>query len=194
MGELSTNSSLASIYVHTQNVDAALAMSTYGIYLHAVFLSLTLGDPAGHNCLANPMEANRDGDYLRYAKTLSVVLAINFSLGVVTGTLVEFGLLDIWPTSMVLFAAPPGFLPPLAFEATIAFIGEAALLTLYLATLGKWSAYRSAAVLMANWALGSLSGYFILTVTLDERALGSRDRAAGPIPPLPAKLWPTSVE
>ncbi|GGP19623.1 cytochrome oxidase subunit I [Thermocladium modestius] len=162
MGELSTNSSLASIYVHTQNVDAALAMSTYGIYLHAVFLSLTLGIPLAITAWLIQWRRTGDGDYLRYAKTLSVVLAINFSLGVVTGTLVEFGLLDIWPTSMVLFAAP-GFLP-LAFEATIAFIGEAALLTLYLATLGKWSAYRSAAVLMANWALGSLSGYFILTV------------------------------
>mgnify|MGYP001772954360 CR=1 FL=1 len=103
-----------------------------------------------------------DEDYLKYVRVLSIVFAINFALGAATGTLVEFGLLDIWPTSLILLAAP-GFLP-LNYEATIAFIGEAALLGLYVAVLGKWSFRSVFAVLAGVWVLGSLSGYFILTV------------------------------
>jgi len=157
-----TYDALTHVYIHTGNVNAALSMSIYGIYLHAAFLSLTLGLPLAISAWLIQWKRTKDAVFLKYAKTATTVLAINFSLGVVTGTLVEFGLLDIWPTSMVLFAAP-GFLP-LAYEATVAFIGEATLLILFLATLGKWGTYRSIAIMLINWFLGSLSGYFILTV------------------------------
>ncbi len=153
---------LVHIYVHTSNTNSALYMSIYGIYLHAAFLSLTLGLPLAISAWLIQWKRTGDEVFIKYAKTASTVLAINFSLGVVTGTLVEFGLLDIWPTSMVLFAAP-GFLP-LAYEATVAFIGEATLLILFLVTIGKWSTYKSVAIMLINWFLGSLSGYFILTV------------------------------
>jgi len=102
-----------------------------------------------------------DNLYLNYAKTLTNVLIVNFALGVVTGTIVEFGLLDIWPTSILLFASS-GFLP-LLYEATIAFIGEAVLVVFFLITLGRWRAGYSIALLIVTWFLGSLSGYFILT-------------------------------
>ncbi|WP_243676243.1 cytochrome ubiquinol oxidase subunit I [Vulcanisaeta distributa] len=105
----------------------------------------------------------RTGDalFLNYSKTLTMVWTVNFALGAVTGTIVEFGLLDIWPTSILLFSSS-AFIP-LLYEATIAFIGEAVLVVLFLIAIGRWRARYTLSILIAAWLLGSLSGYFILT-------------------------------
>lgn len=152
---------LGLIYTHVLNTDYAMVMTIYGIYLHAVFVSLTLGLPLAILAWLIMWSRTHDNLYLNYAKTLTNVLIVNFALGVVTGTIVEFGLLDIWPTSILLFASS-GFLP-LLYEATIAFIGEAVLIVFFLITLGRWRAGYSIALLIVTWFLGSLSGYFILT-------------------------------
>ncbi|MGC8583978.1 MAG: cytochrome ubiquinol oxidase subunit I [Thermoproteus sp.] len=150
------------LYLHTASADNALLVSTFGIYLHAAFVSLTLGFPLAILAWLIKWYRTGDGLYLKYAKTLTAVWAVNFALGVVTGTVVEFGLLDIWPTSILLFSSS-GFVP-LFYEATIAFIGEAVLVGLFVIAVGRWRARYTLSILLAAWALGSLSGYFILTV------------------------------
>ncbi len=152
---------LGAIYLHTANVNNAMAMTIFGIYLHGVFVSFTLGFPLA--ILAWLLKWYKTGDelYLEYAKRLTAVWLVNFALGVVTGTIVEFGLLEIWPTSILLFSSSA--FVPLFWEATIAFIGEAVLAGLFVIAVGRWSARYALSVLLAAWALGSLSGYFILT-------------------------------
>ncbi|WP_252901060.1 cytochrome ubiquinol oxidase subunit I [Vulcanisaeta sp. JCM 14467] len=109
---------LGEVYVHSTNVSNAMVMTIVGIYLHAVFVSFTLGFPLA--ILAWLIKWYRTGDelFLNYSKTLTMVWAVNFALGAVTGTIVEFGLLDIWPTSILLFSSS-AFIP-LLYEATIA--------------------------------------------------------------------------
>jgi cytochrome d ubiquinol oxidase subunit I len=155
-------SGLDILYSHTASANNALAISSFGIYLHAVFVSFTLGLPLAILAWLVKWHRTGDGLYLKYAKTLTAVWAVNFALGVVTGTVVEFGLLEIWPTSILLFSSS-GFVP-LFYEATIAFIGEAVLLGLFVLAIGRWRARYTLSILLAAWALGSLSGYFILTV------------------------------
>ncbi len=152
---------LVEIYVHTTNVSNSMIMTIFGIYLHAVFVSFTLGFPLA--MLAWLIKWYRTGDalFLNYSKTLTMVWAVNFALGAVTGTIVEFGLLDIWPTSILLFSSS-AFIP-LLYEATIAFIGEAVLVVLFIIAIGRWRAGYTLGILIAAWLLGSLSGYFILT-------------------------------
>ena len=152
---------LNGIYVHGNNVNNAMVMTILGIYLHAVFVSFTLGFPLA--ILAWLIKWYRTGDelFLNYSKTLTMVWIVNFALGAVTGTIVEFGLLDIWPTSILLFSSS-AFIP-LLYEATIAFIGEAVLAVLFIIAIGRWGAKYTLSILIAAWLLGSLSGYFILT-------------------------------
>ncbi|ADY01715.1 cytochrome bd ubiquinol oxidase, subunit I [Vulcanisaeta moutnovskia 768-28] len=159
-----TNSALGvlnEIYVHSANVNNAMVMTIIGIYLHAVFVSFTLGFPLA--ILAWLITWYRTGDalFINYSKTLTMVWAVNFALGAVTGTIVEFGLLDIWPTSILLFSSS-AFIP-LLYEATIAFIGEAVLVVLFMVAIGRWRARYTLSVLITAWFLGSLSGYFIIT-------------------------------
>ncbi|GAB6947754.1 cytochrome ubiquinol oxidase subunit I [Vulcanisaeta sp. JCM 16161] len=152
---------LNELYVHSANVNNAMVMTIIGIYLHAVFVSFTLGFPLA--ILAWLIKWYRTGDalFLNYSKTLTMVWAVNFALGAVTGTIVEFGLLDIWPTSILLYSSS-AFIP-LLYEATIAFIGEAVLVVLFIVAIGRWRARYTLGILIAAWLLGSLSGYFILT-------------------------------
>ncbi|WP_069807085.1 cytochrome ubiquinol oxidase subunit I [Vulcanisaeta thermophila] len=154
------DSALQALYVHSANTSLAMDMTILGIYLHATFVSFTLGFLLA--ILAWLIQWGRTGDelFLRYSKTLSVVWLINFGLGAVTGTIVEFGLLDIWPTSILLFSSS-AFIP-LFWEATIAFIGEAALAGLFVLGIGRWRLRYVIPLLIATWFLGSLSGYFIL--------------------------------
>lgn len=155
-----SGSLLAAVYSHSASVGNALFISSLGIYLHAVFVSLTLGLPLAILAWLVRWYRSGDGLYLRYAKTLTGVWVVNFALGVVTGTVVEFGLLDIWPTSILLFSGPA--FVPLFFEATIAFIGEAVLVGLFVLGVGRWRARYTLSILLGAWLLGSLSGYFIL--------------------------------
>ena len=66
--------------------------------------------------------------------TLLAVLGLNFALGAITGTLVEFGLVQAWPGSI--FAIATFGLIPLTLE-LVAFIGEIVLLVMFIVTLGK---------------------------------------------------------
>ena len=116
------------------NAWAAEPMTIVGIYVHAFFLSLALGLPY----VVIPLEAvgiiRKDRLYTEAAKHISVVWAISFGFGAVTGTLVEFGLVQIW--SGVILAIGSFFFIPLVFE-LFAFLTEIVFLALYLYTWGR---------------------------------------------------------
>jgi cytochrome d ubiquinol oxidase subunit I len=132
-----------------------LAVSSFGIYLHAVFVSLTLGFPLA--ILAWLVKWYRSGNrlYLKYAMMLTAVWAVNFALGVMIGTVVEFGLLEIWPASILLFSS--SIFVSLFYEATIASIDEAVPLGLFALAIGRWRARYTLSTSLATWALGDLS-------------------------------------
>lgn len=116
------------------NAAAAEPMTIVGIYVHAFFLSMAVGLPY----VVLPLEAlgivRKDKEYAEAAKRISVVWAISFGFGAVTGTLVEFGLVQIW--SGVTLAIGSFFFIPLVFE-LFAFLLEVVFLALYLYTWGR---------------------------------------------------------
>ena len=116
------------------NAVASEPMTILGIYVHAFFLSLAVGLPY----VVLPLEAlgiiRKDNQYTEAAKRISVVWAISFGFGAVTGTLVEFGLVQVW--SGVLLAIGSFFFIPLVFE-LFAFLTEVVFLALYLYTWGR---------------------------------------------------------
>ncbi len=143
------------------NAAAAEPMTILGIYVHAFFLSLAVGLPY----VVLPLEAlgiiRKDKQYTEAARRISVVWAISFGFGAVTGTLVEFGLVQIW--SGVLLAIGSFFFIPLVFE-LFAFLTEVVFLALYLYT---WERMKRQ---WLHWAIGlflllgsSASAVLILT-------------------------------
>ena len=127
------------------NAAAAEPMTILGIYVHAFFLSMAVGLPY----VVIPLEAwgiiRKDKQCIEAAKRISVVWAISFGFGAVTGTLVEFGLVQIW--SGVTLAIGSFFFIPLVFE-IFAFLLEVAFLALYLYT---WGGMKSQ---WLHWVLG----------------------------------------
>jgi cytochrome d ubiquinol oxidase subunit I len=129
----------------TANAAAAEPMTVIGIYVHAFFLSMAVGLPY----VVLPLEAlgiiRKDRQYTEAAKRISAVWAISFGFGAVTGTLVEFGLVQIW--SGVTLAIGSFFFIPMVFE-IFAFLLEVAFLALYLYT---WDRMKSQ---WLHWVLG----------------------------------------
>lgn len=89
------------------------------------------------------------------------MLFINFALGAVFGTLVEFGLVQIWPGTIIAIASFA--LVPLALE-LIAFAGEIVFLVLFAVTLGRVFVGYSIAIILAYWVLALFSGTLITAV------------------------------
>jgi cytochrome d ubiquinol oxidase subunit I len=111
-----------------------LHLSALGIYLHAIFVSLTLGLPLVITSLLVKYARSKDPVYLNSVRKVTAVLAVNFALGAVTGTLVEFGLVQIWSGTILAIAS--FVLAPLALE-LIAFANEIVFLILFIVTLGR---------------------------------------------------------
>lgn len=144
------------------NANAALPMTILGIYIHGFFLILAVGLPY----IVLVYEAlgimRKDSEYLEAAKRTSVVWAISFGFGAVTGTLVEFGLVQIW--SGTILAIGSFFFIPLYFE-LFAFLVEVTFLAAYLYT---WNKIKNP---WMHWLLGlgillgsNTSAWLILTV------------------------------
>ena len=143
------------------SVSALLALSSLGIYFHSVFVSITLGFPIAIMGLLYRYSKTGEEFYLSSAKKMTAVLAVNFALGAITGTLVEFGLVQAW-TGTIIAISSFAFLP-LTFE-LIAFIWEIATLVLFIVTLGKISPAKSFVILFIYWVFAALSGVLITTV------------------------------
>ncbi len=144
------------------NANAAMPMTILGIYIHGFFLILAVGLPY----LVLIYEAlgilRKDKEYMEAAKRTSMVWAISFGFGAVTGTLVEFGLVQIW--SGTILAIGSFFFIPLYFE-LFAFLIEVTFLAAYLYT---WNKFKNP---WTHWALGlgvligsNASAWLILTV------------------------------
>jgi cytochrome d ubiquinol oxidase subunit I len=103
----------------------------------------------------------KDQECYDAARIATGVLGLNFALGAITGTLVEFGLVQAWPGTIFVIATF-GLLP-LTSE-LVAFVGEIVLLILFIVTLGKVRAPVSLGVIVAYGAMAILSGALIMTV------------------------------
>jgi len=127
------------------NAAAAEPMTIVGIYVHGFFLSLAVGLPYVVMSLEALGIIRKDKQYAEAARHISIVWAISFGFGAVTGTLVEFGLVQIW--SGVTLAIGSFFFIPLVFE-VFAFLLEVAFLALYLYTWGRMKSQ------WLHWILG----------------------------------------
>ena len=138
-----------------------LQISALGIFIHAFFLTISLGFPWVIGALLYKWWRTKEKEYYEAARNVTGVLGLNFALGAITGTLVEFGLVQAWPGSI--FAIATFGLTPLALE-LVAFIGEIVLLVMFIVTLGKIQPFASLGIIVAYAAMAALSGVLITTV------------------------------
>ncbi|MEZ0319893.1 MAG: cytochrome ubiquinol oxidase subunit I [Pyrobaculum sp.] len=143
------------------NPQPLLPLSALGIYFHGMFISLTFGLPVAIGVMLWKYWKTGDKDYYRAARVMTAVLSVNFALGAITGTLVEFGLVQIWPG--VNLAIATFAFAPLALE-LIAFANEIAFLILFIVTLGRVRPPVSLAILALYALFAYYSGYLITTV------------------------------
>lgn len=138
-----------------------LAISALGIYIHAIFLSISLGFPWIILALLYKWWRTGEEEYFQATKTATGVLGLNFALGAITGTLVEFGLVQAWPGTIFVIATF-AFLP-LTFE-LVAFAGEIVLLVLFIVTLRNVKPLTSFGIMAIYLLMAASSGAVIMTV------------------------------
>ena len=138
-----------------------LQISALGIFIHSFFLSISLGFPWVIGALLYKWWRTNESEYFDAARTTTGVLGLNFALGAITGTLVEFGLVQAWPGSI--FAIATFGLVPLTLE-LVAFLGEIVLLVMFIVTLGKARPFTSLSIITVYAAMAALSGVLITTV------------------------------
>ncbi|MEM0341072.1 MAG: cytochrome ubiquinol oxidase subunit I [Acidilobaceae archaeon] len=172
-------------------VDSLLKLSALGIYVHGFFVSITLGLPLVVAFLLYKYSKTGDETYFKAVKIATAVLAVNFALGAVTGTLVEFGLIQIWPGTIIAIATSA--LAPLALE-LIAFVMEIAFLILFVVTLGRISTRKSIAIILAYWAFALLSGALITGVNSWLIAPWGTGGLASVIYPFMPEYGPESID
>ncbi|MEN3048419.1 MAG: cytochrome ubiquinol oxidase subunit I [Candidatus Caldarchaeales archaeon] len=144
-----------------ESVSLLMPISALGIYLHALFVTITLGFPFVIGALLYKWWRTRDEDYYKAARTATGVLAVNFALGAITGTLVEFGLVQAWPGTI--YAIATVAFVPLAAE-LVAFIGEIVFLVAFIVTLRRVKPWLSIALLSGYFAFAAFSGALITMV------------------------------
>jgi len=138
-----------------------LPLSALGVYLHGVYASLTFGLSVAIGVMLWKYWKTGDKDFYKAARLMTAVLAVNFALGAINGTLVEFGLVQIWP-GVNLAIATFAFVP-LALE-LIAFANEVAFLVLFIVTLGRVKPPVSLAILALYAGFAYFSGVLITAV------------------------------
>ncbi|MCS7145069.1 MAG: cytochrome ubiquinol oxidase subunit I [Nitrososphaerota archaeon] len=143
------------------SVSLLMPISALGIYLHAIFVSITLGFPFVIGAFLFKWWRTRDEDYYRAARTATGVLAVNFALGAITGTLVEFGLVQAWPGTI--YAIATVAFVPLAAE-LVAFVGEIVFLVAFIVTLRRVRPWFSILLLGGYFAFAAFSGALITIV------------------------------
>ncbi len=143
------------------NPNPLLPLSALGVYFHGTFISLTFGLPVAIGIMLWKWWRTGDSDYYKAARIMTAVLGVNFALGAITGTLVEFGLVQIWPG--VNLAIATFAFAPLALE-LIAFANEIAFLVLFIVTLGRVKPPTSIAILALYAAFAYFSGVLITAV------------------------------
>jgi cytochrome d ubiquinol oxidase subunit I len=154
-------SSAGVLAANESNAEAAVPMTVVGIYVHGFFLILAIGLPY----LVLTYEAlgiiRKDREYISIARTVAKVFGASFAFGAITGTLVEFGLIQVW--SGTLLAVGTGFFAGMFFELYV-FMAE---IVLYVAYLYFWDRFQNRWI---HWLIGlgllvgtTLSAFFILS-------------------------------
>ena len=137
-------------------------LSIIGIELHWILLQYTLGLPFAILVLLLLYKKTGNENWLKLARTATKALGINFALGAASGTLVEFGLVVVWPN--VLEAAGryiyyPLYLEIFAFLTEIVFVyllvfgwnklsTNAKIIVAFLAMFGAW--FSAAMIVSVN--------------------------------------------
>jgi len=116
-------------------LDWALNLSALGIYIHAVTVAIVIGFSLALLIVEFVGIRRKDDLLLKAAKTVSLALLIVFVYGAATGTLVEFGLLQVW-SGVLLVAGSFAFIP--FYLELVAFVLEAATLIALYYTWGKF--------------------------------------------------------
>lgn len=117
------------------NLRGILDLSALGIYIHSITVAIVIGFSVTLTILEFLGIKKKDTNYIKLAKQVSLVIVVAFVFGAATGTLVEFGLIQVW--NGVILAIGSFFFTPLFLE-LVAFTIEAALLVALLYTWGKF--------------------------------------------------------
>jgi len=133
----------------------------------------------------------RDEDYYFATRTVTGVLGLNFALGAITGTLVEFGLVQAWPGTIFVIATF-GFLP-LTLE-LVAFAGEIVLLILFIVTLRRVKVPVSIGIMALYLVMAAFSGAVITTVNSWLNVPWGTQNLASNIYPFLPSYGPTVVD
>ncbi len=140
----------------------ALILSAIGIYFHAISITIVLGTSPLAAILEFFGIYKKREDYIRIAKLLTRVIVVAFGFGAATGTLVEFGLVQVWNTTLLIIGSF-AFLP--LYLELVAFTIEAALSIALLYTWGKFRNPWYHWVITVVYAFGALlSGALIMSV------------------------------
>jgi cytochrome d ubiquinol oxidase subunit I len=168
-----------------------MPISALGIYIHAFFLSLSLGLPLVIGALLYKWWRSGDEDCFRLAKMTTAVLALNFTLGAITGTLVEFGLVQGWPGSIFVIATFG--LVPLSLE-LVAFAAEIVFLLWFVISLGKVKPKYSLALICIYFVFAAISGVLITAVNSWLNVPWGTGGVASSIYPFLPEYGPTVVD
>lgn len=173
------------------DLNPVLVLSALGIYLHAIYITLTFALPIAIAIVLWKYWRSGDMDYMDAAKKMAKILSVNFALGAVTGTLVEFGLVQIW-SGFNLAIATFAF-APLALE-LIAFANEIAFLVLFMVTLGRVKPILSMVFILATAGFAYLSGALIMVVNSWMQAPWGTGTLPSTFYPFMPEYGPTEVD
>ncbi|MEM1902513.1 MAG: cytochrome ubiquinol oxidase subunit I [Pyrobaculum sp.] len=168
-----------------------LPLSALGIYFHGFNVSLTFGLPVAIGLMLWKWWRTGDRDYYKAARLMTAVLAVNFAVGAINGTLVEFGLVQVWPG--VNLAIATFAFAPLALE-LIAFSNEIAFLILFIVTLGRVKPPVSLAILTVYAGFAYFSGVLITAVNTWMQAPWGTGEVAKALYPFMPEYGPNVVD
>ncbi len=144
------------------DVSGIMHLSAFGIYIHAITVAIVIGFSITLTIIEFLGIKKKDPDYIRLGKQISLVIVTSFVFGAATGTLVEFGLIQVW--NGVILAIGSFFFTPLYLE-LVAFTIEAALLVALLYTWGKFKNPWTHWSITVTYTIGALlSGALITSV------------------------------
>jgi cytochrome d ubiquinol oxidase subunit I len=119
------------------DLSSALGLSALGIYIHAIAIAVSIGGGTALVVFEFLGIRFKEDEYIRVAKLLSRVIVVVFAFGAATGTLVEFGLVQLW-NGIILAISSIAFIP--LYMELLAFIIEGGLV---IALLYTWDKFRN---------------------------------------------------
>ena len=191
LGVIVSAVSLSTLGVGVSNANLAETITIVGIYVHAWFLSFALALPfivLTYEALAI---RKKDPEYMKAAIRASRVWGISFAAGAVTGTLVEFGLVQIWSGSLIVIGT--AFFAPLVIE-LFAFMAEIVFLAIYMFTWDIFKYRWTHWIFGIGIGIGSIwSAYQILTVNAWMNVPWGTGNLVSQVLPWEPSLGPSAV-